>query len=99
MSPATKATIINTLRRDRPNLEKMGVRSLSLFGSVARNQAHDNSDIDLLVELDEQCSLFDLFRVRRHLETQFNRAIDLGTLDALREHARAPILEEAIRVF
>ena len=68
MSPVTKATVIATLQRDRPTLEKMGVRSLLLFGSVARNQAHDQSDIDLLVKLDKNCSLFDLFRVRRYLE-------------------------------
>jgi predicted nucleotidyltransferase len=95
----TRDTTIATLKREQPTLEKLGARSLSLFGSVARNQAQHNSDIDLLVELDDRCSLFELFRLRRHLETCFDYPIDLGTIDALHDHARQPILSEAIRVF
>ncbi|MGK7929018.1 MAG: nucleotidyltransferase family protein [Spirulina sp.] len=91
--------IIQRLKQEQKILQNMGARSLSLFGSVARNEARADSDIDLLVDLSENCGLFEFFRLRRYLEEQLNCAIDLGTVEALREHLRQPILEEAIRVF
>ncbi|MGD1902010.1 MAG: nucleotidyltransferase family protein [Geitlerinemataceae cyanobacterium] len=97
--PPTREATLATLQRERPTLQALGARSLSLFGSVARDRATPDSDIDLLVELEEHCTLFHLFRLRRHLEAQLDRPIDLGTIDALRDRARDPILNEAIRVF
>jgi len=86
--------------RDRQSqLQQMGVKSLELFGSVARDCASDQSDIDILVELEEAAGFFEFFRIKHYLEDLLQRPIDLGTIDALKEHLKEPILEEAIRVF
>ena len=47
-----KDAVIETLRKHRPELEKLGVRHAALFGSVARGEAGPESDIDIAVDLD-----------------------------------------------
>ena len=91
--------VLAILNAHQADLQDLGVKSLELFGSVARDEAHPGSDIDFLVEFAIEASLFDLFRVRHYLEDLLGCNVDLGTTDALREHLREPILEEAIRVF
>lgn len=83
----------------RKELRKLGVNSLNLFGSVARDQANLQSDVDILVELDESVGFFEFFQIRHYLEDLFQCPVDLGTVDALKEHLRQPILKEAIHVF
>lgn len=73
------------------------MKSLDLFGSVARDEARPDSDVDFLVEFSIEAGLFDLFRVRHYLEDILGCSVDLGTQDALREHLREPVLKEAIR--
>jgi predicted nucleotidyltransferase len=73
--------------------------NLILFGSVARDQANLQSDVDILVELDESVGFFEFFQIRHYLEDLFQCPVDLGTVDALKEHLRQPILEEVIHVF
>jgi hypothetical protein len=75
------------------------VKSLLLFGSVARDEARSNSDIDLLVEFDRPVGLFTFVRVQRYLEEILGRSIDLGTSDSLKPYLREPVLREAIRAF
>ena len=80
-------------------LQQLGVKSLNIFGSVARNQASPESDVDILVELDESIGFFEFFRIKHCLEDLLQRPVDLGTMDALKEHLRQPILEDVVRVF
>ena len=91
--------VLSILNAHQAELKNLGVRSLEIFGSVARDEAHPDSDIDFLVEFSIEASLFDLFRVRHYLEDLLKCDVDLGTLDALREHLREPILKDVIRVF
>ncbi len=91
--------ILKIVREHQQSLQKLGVKSLSLFGSGARNQIQPDSDIDFLVEFDSPVGLFGLFQVQYYLEEILKRSVDLGTIKALREHLRKPVLEEAIRVF
>ena len=91
--------ILAIVRANQKSLQKLGVKSLRLFGSGARNQIKPDSDIDFLVEFNSPVGLFGLFQVQHYLEEILERSVDLGTLKALREHLRKPVLEEAIRVF
>ena len=75
-----------------------GVKSLALFGSVARDEATTTSDVDLLVEFDRPVGLFGLFALQDHLEALFDCPVDLGTPDSLKPRLRENVLEEAIRV-
>lgn len=81
----------------RQQLQAMGVKSLDLFGSVARDEADPDSDVDFLVEFDRPVGLFDFSKVRLYLEDVLGCSVDMGTQDALREHLRKPVLKDVIR--
>jgi len=78
-------------------LRGSGMKSLMLFGSVARDEAVDSSDIDLLVEFSDPVGLFAFVRFRRLLETMLGCHVDLVTPDALSPALRDAILKEAVR--
>ena len=80
-------------------LKELGVKSLDLFGSVARDEASLDSDVDFLVEFDRPVGLFQFSKVRLYLEEILGCPVDLGTQRALRQHLREPVLQDAIRVF
>ena len=75
-----------------------GARDVRLFGSVARGEERESSDIDFLVTLDPGRTLLDLARLEDALEQLLGRRVDVVTEGALREPVRATALREAIRV-
>jgi hypothetical protein len=90
---------IEILSKHRDELqERFGVMSLSLFGSVARDQASESSDIDLLVEFNRPTGLFGLVQLQQHLETILGCKVDVGTAAGLRPRIRERVLREALRV-
>jgi predicted nucleotidyltransferase len=91
--------VLTILSTHREPLQELGVRSLSLFGSVARDEARPDSDVDLLVEFDRQGGLFQLLRVQYYLEDILGCSVDLGTLNSLKEHSREPVLKDIIHAF
>ena len=78
--------------------ERFGVQSLALFGSVARDEANANSDVDLLVEFNRPVGYFGLFALQDYLEQLLGCPVDLGTLDSLKPHLREQIQGELLRV-
>jgi uncharacterized protein len=91
--------ILNLVQIHQGQLREMGVKSLNLFGSVARDQATTKSDVDILIELNEPSGFFEFFQIQHYLEDLLQCPIDLGTIDSLKEHLREPVLNEVIRVF
>ena len=89
--------ILALLKKRKRTLKKYSVRSLALFGSVARNQARKHSDVDLLVEFSQPVGLFEFARLKLYLEEVLGRKVDLVTPEALRKEMRDDILREAIR--
>jgi len=79
-------------------IKAQGVRSISVFGSVARDEATDHSDIDLLVEFDRPVGLFAFCHLRRFFEKILGCSVDLVTPDALKLQLKDRILQEAVRV-
>lgn len=75
-----------------------GVTALALFGSTARNDARDDSDIDILVAFDGPATSERYFGVQFYLEDLFGRPIDLVTDKALRPELRPFIEQEAVNV-
>lgn len=95
----TREEALTTLAASRPDLDQFHVTSLSTFGSVARDEASADSDVDVLVELDPEAvvGLFEFVRLQRYLTQLLGRRVDLATPDALHKTLRASILGEAIR--
>jgi len=92
----TRESILATIAANEEALRTLGVRELALFGSQARGEATEASDIDFLVELEEHT--FDsYFSVKEFLEALFNRKVDLVMNSALKPRLRDAILREAIR--
>lgn len=91
--------VIDILRTNRNELaEKYGVRSMSLFGSVARDEATETSDVDLLVEFNRPMGLFGLYTLQDHLEQLLGCGVDLGTVESLKTRIRSKVLAECIDV-
>ncbi len=78
--------------------EQYHVASLSLFGSVARNEARLDSDIDILVEFSQPVGLLHFIALQQRLEEILGCKVDLSTYRSLRSGVKENILREAIRV-
>lgn len=91
--------VIAIVTAHQDKLRSMGVKSLDSFGSVARDEATPESDVDFLVELNRPTGLFKFMSIKHYLEDILNCHVDLGTVKALREHLREPVLKDVIRVF
>ena len=74
------------------------VKSLALFGSVARDEAGPDSDVDVLVTFDETpVGLFGIVALQLRLEELFGRRVDVVEHDAVYPQIRERILNEAVR--
>jgi predicted nucleotidyltransferase len=92
----TRASVLSALETHANELRRLGAKSLALFGSVARGEGSDSSDIDLLVEL--QPKTFDAYMdVKLFLERILGRKVDLVLADAVKPRLRSVILAEAVR--
>ena len=76
--------------------ERHGARNVRVFGSLARGEGREGSDLDLLVTLGEGRSLLDLVGLKQDLEDLVHRPVDVVTERALSPHLRASVLSEAI---
>jgi len=94
-----KQTVLTKLKANARQIrERFSVKSLCVFGSIARGQAADNSDVDILVEF--KCpATFDLFMdLKFYLEDLLGAGVDLVTTQALRPQIRKAIELELINV-
>ncbi|MDZ4065155.1 MAG: nucleotidyltransferase family protein, partial [Coriobacteriia bacterium] len=69
--------------------------NVRVFGSVARGDARENSDVDLLVDLEPHASLFDLGGLNGELEELLGVKVDVVPVGSLKPHVRARALAEA----
>lgn len=91
--------VLETLRAHKATLaERYGVTSISLFGSVARDQASASSDLDLLVRFDGPATSRTYFGVQFYIEDLLGHRVDLVTDNALRVEIRPYVEREAIDV-
>ena len=85
------------LREHEAEIRSHNVKVLSIFGSVARDEARDDSDIDILVEFDRQVGLLAFVGLKLYLESILGRPVDLVTPSGLRSSMRESVLKEAVR--
>ena len=95
-----RSDIIDFLSSHKEELkQRFGVTSIGLCGSYARAEARENSDIDRAIELrPDHKSLRNFFGLRRYLEQEMGRPVDLGIESTLKPRVRDEITEEIIHV-
>lgn len=94
----TATEIIGILRDAKPELErKYRVRQLALFGSYARGDQREESDVDILVEVDPSIGL-DFVTLAEELETALDARVDLVSTRALKPRIRTFIQPQLIYV-
>ncbi|MGK7906889.1 MAG: nucleotidyltransferase family protein [Synechococcus sp.] len=98
-SKVTNQQEVLALLRDRiDTIRSYGVCSLALFGSAARNETNESSDLDFLVEFEGTATFDRYMDLKLFLEDLFNKPVDLVTRRSLKPEIRANVLEEAIDV-
>jgi len=76
-----------------------GVTSLSFFGSAAKGEEHQSSDIDLLVDFEQGRSLLDLVRLERELKEEFKIDFDVLTPSSLHPKIRERVEKEKVSLY
>lgn len=92
-----KDAILTDLRAALPALrQRWPIRSLALFGSVVRQEATSESDLDVLVEFEAPTDLFSFLELEDQLSRVTGRRVDLVSRAALKPHMGSRILAEAV---
>jgi len=87
--------VLKVLERHREAIRQFGVRRLGLFGSCARREANETSDLDFVVEFESKS--FDAYMdLKAFLEGLFGRQVDLVLSDAIKPRLRERILKETV---
>lgn len=93
-----RSQAIAILKQCEQPLKSFGIKSLAIFGSVARDEAHPNSDVDILVEFLEPPTFDRYMDLKFYLEDCLGQAVDLVSGKMLKSQIRQAIEKEAIRV-
>ena len=95
----TKETIMDFLQKNRENfLNKYQISNIALFGSYARGENRQDSDVDIAIET-PLSDYFKLYDFKEELEKYFNRKVDIVRLrDRMNESLRKRIINEGIYV-
>jgi predicted nucleotidyltransferase len=99
MKLARYANLLVKLRALKPEITaRYKVREMGLFGSFVRGQQSGVSDIDVLVEFEEEADLFDLTGLALFLEEELQRKVDVVSRRALRAELQQKVLAEVVPV-
>ena len=90
--------ILTILRQHRAEIQGFGVKSLAIFGSVARDEPKSESDVDLLVEFEGKVTFDRYMDLKFYLEDRLAMKVDLVTQKMLRPQIRQTVEKEALRV-
>lgn len=93
----SRSEILREIKKIEPKLRQMKVKELYLFGSFARGEANQTSDVDVLVTFSDRVDLFDLADLKHLLQDLFGRNVDIVMKEALRKEFKEQVEEEMIR--
>jgi len=93
--------VLRVLRAQEAALRAMGISQAAVFGSIARGDATERSDIDLLVDIDpaRRLSLFDFIGIKHYLDDTFGHPVDLVSRRGLSPTILPAIERDLIRAF
>lgn len=90
--------ILRILREHRADVERFGVTSFAIFGSAARDQVREDSDVDILVEFQKPPTFKIYMGLKFFLEDLLGRKVDLVSRGTLKPRVRPYVEREAIYV-
>ena len=94
-----RSAVLKLLNEHREQVRKrFGAKRLSLFGSAARDELREDSDIDVLVEFDGPATFDGYFDLKTYLEQLLGRPVDLVTEKGLKPRARRHVEKDLIHV-
>jgi uncharacterized protein len=101
MSLMNKRHVIQILRAHEPELKAAGIVHLRLFGSVARGEASEHSDVDLMAEFDrtKRLTLVKIGSLQDRLTDLLGAPVELSSPEWMREPIRSKALHEAVLAF
>jgi len=82
-----------------PILKKHGVEEAGIFGSFATGKSKNKSDLDLVVKITRDISLFDFINLKLDLEDKLGRKVDLVEYEAIKERIKDRILKEQVKIY
>ncbi len=91
--------ILEIQKRISPILKKYKVKRSSIFGSYARGENNIDSDLDLLVDLKDGKTYFDLIALEDEIEKALNKKIDLLTFNSINPLLKENILKDEIKIY
>ena len=90
--------VISLIKKHRPELARFGVKSLALFGSVARGEARPDSDVDILVEFEGRATFDRFMDTKYYLEDILGCRVDLVVPDAIKPRMKPAIMQDLVYV-
>lgn len=93
-----KTDLENIKNKALPILKEAGVIRSSIFGSVVRGGAKEQSDIDILIEFPKEKSLFDFVDLQLKLEKALGKKVDLGEYSAIKQRLKEPIFNGQVQI-
>jgi predicted nucleotidyltransferase len=99
MTPKDEA--LRVLREHKSELKARGIRRAAIFGSVSRNEARSDSDLDILIEIDDPARLtvFDYVRLKRAVAELFPGRVDVVNIADLKGHVGSSARRDAVYAF
>ncbi len=89
-------TILSSTRNELK--EQFGIEQIALFGSYARNEANEESDVDIAVISMKEKNYFTLISAMKYLEEKLHKKVDLGFFDSIRPFVKKRIKDDLIYV-
>ncbi|HEX8211332.1 MAG TPA: nucleotidyltransferase family protein [Longimicrobium sp.] len=96
--PLSRDRVIHLLREHRAEMDRFGVLSISLFGSVARDEATETSDVDVLVDFGPEPTFRGYMDLKFFLEDLFGTRVDVVTPGTLRPRVEQSVTGDLLRV-
>lgn len=92
-------TNVNQIKsRVLPIVKSAGVTRCALFGSYAKGEANEKSDVDLLIEIPRGTGLFTLVSLKNKLEKELDKKVDLVTYQSINPYLRESILNNQLQI-
>ncbi len=98
MKKETQLEIEDVKRKILPILGHYGVKKAGLFGSVVRGELREDSDIDILVEIEKDISLLDFVDLKLEIEEKLGRKVDLVEYSTIKPLLKDVILREQVAI-